>query len=434
MKRTGWLTAAAGLAFASPGYAQTLNLSDVALLASPDDDQAPDVRQRMEAEFEPIGARFGEVFVYPVATLEAGVSSNSLATEVAPRSDVWLNAQAGVRVVATSITSRLAFNASIGQVLNARLSSEDRTRFLTHFYYRGGSKDRSHWEFTLDGGHVATDRSSVNDVKSARSPIQFNHGTAQASYTHKLSRLSIAGTAVLGRFDYKDARDRAGLLIDQNYRDYSRYGARVEGRYDMGSDVQFIGRVGIDHLNYDFGRSSANFNPLTGFDRDSNTWRVEAGIGLALTDQLYGDATIGYARRTFKAQTNRPKSSGGPSFAANIVWLPSPSTSVRLSADRSFRESASPFFAGYRTVGATIKASHSPMRALILSGEASVHHLNPLGLSFNRTEYAFAGEAEYHLNRRYRLFAKAEHGRRDSGLALEDYRETQFKVGITLTL
>ncbi len=392
-----------------------------------------DVRERLSAYFQPIGGRIGSFYLYPELEAAGNFTDNIRATEDDRKSDGWIDASAGFRLVRPDPVRRLQAEARLGQTVHAQEQNEDRTSLLARLSYRDGPAEASHLLVSASAARQFVERRDVNDVKEARSPIRFDFLSGDLGYTGRLNRLALEGGVSLRRLDYHDARRPSGEPIDQDRRDFTRMTVRAQAGYELSPPVMLLMRGSFSRYDYDFGEGSAAFDPSRDSDRDSNLWRIEGGAGIALTDRLHGSATIGYSRRTFVSQPNPPKNSGGLSFSSELLWLPDPATSFRLEARSDFIESASPAIAGFRTAELQVTAQRSLSRALLLTGDARLRRLNPIGGGETRTEYEFGAELTYFLTRRYRLIGSGGVAGRSGGPPNSGFSTAYARAGVLAT-
>lgn len=399
----------------TPAVAQRVN--------SLDTPQVPlDALAIVADNYKPIGGRVGTFLLYPEGAVTANVTDNVLATDQAKRSDFYVDADAGFRLVRSAIDRRVVLQADVGRDFHANVPAEDRTRFGGRGFVRIGAADDTRWEFALSGRQDSIDRESVNNVQAARSPVQFLQFGGDAARYLRRGRYGFGVGITVARSDYQTAYDRSGGRLDQRYRNLTLYGGRGEVSYELRPGISALGKVSFDWLDYDLGPSDAGFIPGVDRNRDSKRYRAEVGARFSISDRLYGDATVGYSRRDYVAQLNPIKDVGGISFASNVIWQLTPSTSVHIDADRLFLESASRTIAGYRATGGGVRIDHSPAPALVLSATVNYRTIDPIGDGVNRDEYGALVEVTRFLSRRYRIVLQARHGGRTSDDPLFSYK------------
>jgi hypothetical protein len=394
-----------------------------------------DVMSRVAEEYQPVGGRVGSFFLYPQVDITAGATSNVLARPNNERSDVLFTTTASARFVRPSETDRIAISAQAGRTQHMRTSGENTTPLLARASWRLGAPDASRFDFNAVAARKYVARADINDQPDARSPVKYATFAADAGYTWVSNRVSLSAGGEIQRLNYVDAVPRgASALISQAFRDYTLFTGKAEVRYDMASDIALLSRGIFSRYEYDLDAGDPVFSLARDIDRDSNLYRVEAGIGFSRKDVIYGSITAGYSRRSFAQANNGALSSGGLSFAADVIWNPGPATTITLNADRAFLESASRVIAGFRTISVSGRIDQAVGRALVLSASSRFLSLEPIGNASTREEYQVAGEVNYFLTRRYRLIGIASYGSREPAANIDGFDEFKVRAGLRFTL
>lgn len=390
------------------------------------------VTQRLNEEFRPVGARLGAFIFYPQFSTQLRVTDNILATDSNKREDALLDANAGFRLVRSGSTDRLVMASQIGQTLHVRNNREDSTSLLTRMYYRLGPEDGSNLQLTGLAARQFVSRRNINNVVDSLSPVQLNVYSLESGYQMSLGRVTLSIDASVFDFDYNDTRTRGGAPLDQDFRDNMRLIVGGAARYDVDPRFAALVRGSYAQIEYSLDPGDRGFVAPFDVDRDSGTWRIEAGIAFATDSDISGSATIGYSRRVFSATLGRlPEDTGGLSFAADLAWNVSPSTTLRLDADRTFIESANPGVFGFRSTGGSVGIDHSPATAILIKARANYYDVEALGGLGDRTDYGGLGEISYYFSRRYRLVGSFGYIARDAEITRDAFNEIYGQIGIT---
>jgi len=386
-------------------------------------DVPPDVRERFDKEFQPIGARVGSFFVYPVVTAGAAVTDNVLATDSAARSDLVVETSASVRFIRPDPVNRVLVTAKVTKTIHEALSTENVLNGAISALFRRGNQTTSGFEVEAQAAWQHIDRRDINDVKDAAKPIPYAVYQGRGEYRFLSGRWRITPGISVRRLDVKNVAARSGGTIDEHYRDYRSIEGNLEARYAMSERLALIGRSSITKIDYDLGPNDAAFNALLDLDRDSLTYKTEAGVGMVWSPTLASSFTAGYSRRKFDARVNRPIDSGGFSFTGDLVWQPDPSSAIKLDVSRGFSESASRDIAGFRTLSANLRGERAVARGVIFGLEGALRHLEPIGPADNSTYYRAQADLTWYFTRRYRLIGKVSYSRRDTDLVDDSFQE-----------
>ena len=197
----------------------------------------------------------------------------------------------------------------------------------------------------------------------------------------------------------------------------------LEGRYQLGASTSAILHVERSEIDY----ADDNF---TGFNRDSVAYTFQAGIGLNITNLLRGDIRVGYL-----TQNNRdPRflDTSGVAFSVNVVYNVTPTTTIRLVADRSIEPGGSTVTTGnVRSTGA-ITVEHELLRNLIITGSGRYSVIDPQGPFTSATELEGRLGAIYYLSRRFRFNAGLDHYSRRGSFGRFDVNNAN--LGVTFSL
>lgn len=389
------------------------------------------VTQRLNEEFRPVGGRLGAFIFFPQVISTVRVTDNVLATDSNKREDAFLDASAGFRMVRQGSADRMTMQFQIGQALHVRNDLEDSTRLLARMNYRLGPEDGSNLQLTGLASRQFIPRQDVNNVVEARSPIQLNIFGVGSGYQHVLGRTTLSIDASVFSYEYNDSRTRAGTVVNQDFRNNVRLLVGGAARYDLSTRFAGLVRGSYTHIEYGLDPGDRGFVAPFNVDRDSATWRVEGGIAFSADSSVSGSATVGYSQRRFSATVGRlPLDSGGLSFAADLAWNATPSTTLRINADRSFLESADPALFGFFATGGSVGIDHSPATAVLVKVRANVRDVNAIGGIGDRTDVGASGELTYYLSRRYRLVGSLSYTHREAEIRNDAFQEIFGQFGI----
>lgn len=210
-----------------------------------------------------------------------------------------------------------------------------------------------------------------------RTPYYSYGGTLGA--TQRIGYASLNLRTSIDRFDYADVTTATGTT-SQQARNYTVYGLRLRGGYEITPGITPFIEAGADRRLHDLTRDA------NGYARDSSGMTVRVGSSVELARSLTGEASIGYTIRAY--EDARLQNMKAPLLAAALTWSISPLTTLNLRAESDVAETVVAGSSGARTYRATAALTHAFLRNF--TGTAS------LGLA--RSEYDGIGRTEDSLN------------------------------------
>jgi hypothetical protein len=387
------------------------------------------VADRARPDYLPIGGRLGSFFLYPTLSITAVATDNVLATDTGPEGDVYgiLRGEALLRSNFSRHSLRL--KAYADQSVHSKFSSEDVTQF-------GGQLDglievtrRTQLIVRGIAERQAEERTSYNNISSARSPVRYGHYLASFAVSQDLAPLALTAGISYERFSFRDAVDFSGTLLSQRYRNYGQLTGTASATYTVYPGLAVLVRGSADRRSYSLPAAS----PLQpgNQDRDSSGGRIEAGLQVAFTSLLYGEARVGYLTRNYSDLTFRDTS--GLSFGADLLWNVTPLTTLKFGADRSVQEASSTTTAGNRITQFDLSADHELLRNLIVSAAGSYARIAPLGPLPQSSSYGGRLEARYLMSRQVSFRAGYMYAKRTSPSPDNRFQENRGTATAILT-
>lgn len=397
------------------------------------------VADRERPEYAPIGGRLGSFILYPEFSLQGTATDNVFANSLNTHGDVYLDARAEARLQSLWSRHALAATAYVDQTAHARYPQEDTTQYGGSLGGTLNVSRRTIVALRVDGGRRTSERTYFLNVPASREPVRYDRYSSEIVAAQELYPVKLIGSFSITRFDYLNARDSTGAVLDLQNRDYDRYLGALVAVYEVSSNVGLLARAEFGKSDY---RLGANAPSNGGLARDSDSTRIEGGVTVGRPALLSGSVRAGYLQVRYDDPRYRGVS--GPSFAADLLWNVTPLTSVRLAADRTTDEGGSIYIAGYRTTAFGGTVDHELLRNLILTGRGSYAVSTPidvtpgspagLGLTQKAREAIAGADARYLVSRRFSLVGGYQYHRRSTADASFRYDENRVRVGVKVTL
>lgn len=195
------------------------------------------------------------------------------------------------------------------------------------------------------------DRRKVTARRDTRKPTESATDSFDAGLKTRLGGVGFSARVDYVTSDFEDARTRVGNFpVDQDFRDRGTWTEtfRITGSPD--ADVSWFGQVAFTQVDYD------EEPPAVLHKRDSDGYTASVGVTVDMTDNLTGEASVGWAGRSFD----------DPGFDdvtdlvvdASLTWTLSEATTIDLTAARGFEENTAAFSPIYVATAVGLSITH----------------------------------------------------------------------------
>ncbi len=386
------------------------------------------VADRAHPEYEPVPIAVGAFTLLPTATVRLTATDNYRARDTNRESDVYVAIRPAATLRSNWARHRLSIDSFYEQRVHFKLSDENSNSLGTTVR---GLYDISR-QTQLSGDFSARSdvesRSALGSFRGSAEPVRFSTLRAALGLAQSFNDLQLTGRGSLERTNFSDAKIDGGGEIDQDFRDFDRLTVSGNARYSLRGGIGLVGSVQYDETSYDFGPGSPGFVPGVTRDRESSGLSAQAGVSLELTRLIFGTIQAGYLSRRYKDPLFRDFN--GLSFSADILWNPTPLTSVTLRGSRSVEESASTTFSGNTRTDFNVRVDHELYRYVLISGDLDYSHFRANGPGPRGDEYGAQVAARYLIDRRFTLTGSLRHARRTSTLAGLRFNATSGTIGL----
>jgi hypothetical protein len=247
-------------------------------------------------------------------------------------------------------------------------------------------------------------------------------GTFGVDQTFNRLQLSTGGT--VDRTAYQASQLTGGSTDGNNDRNFNQYGGVGRASYEVLPWLKPFAEVQGDTRVHDLQADRG------GYRRDSNGGYAKAGTSFELTRLLTGEASIGYATRTYTDP--RLEKLTGLLTSASLIWSMTTLTTVKFIANTSVDESTSPGVSGVLTRTYTAEVDHDFRHWLSGVGRFSWGTQDYQGSSrFDRVS-SISGDLVYKLNRWFQLKSQVRHDWLDSSEVGASTAATVVMLGVRL--
>lgn len=378
---------------------------------------------RIEPAYKPRPILVGPVFAQPGISIVGGYDGN-----VFNRPD----AQAAALVtVMPSLALRTNFPRN-----EVRLSASGALRRFSRYQTENSEEYALNANGRLDIGarqaimisvsfdHLIEPRSSAGSVPDAAEPVSYDRFLANVGPSLNIGHFRLAPSIQYERVGYDAVALAGGGRADQSFRDTRamRGGVRID--YDFSGLVSAFTEGAYEDIDSTSAPAS--------LQRGSHNYTAMAGLRGQLSPVISGEVGAGYQSRDYTLPAYRDFQ--GVTFRADLQWYVTPLMTLRVQANRSFRNSGDRQVGGILTDAFTLSAYYDPLRNLRFSLTAGIEH-GDFGDVDTRTWRKSARlQAQYRVNRSLSIGGYARVLRQDvSGVPLVN-AFTSFSAGIGITV
>jgi hypothetical protein len=272
---------------------------------------------------------------------------------------------------------------------------------------------------------VGTDNPGSPNIQAGLSkyPLYATTG-GSLGIEQDFNRLRLTATANVDRTGYQDSQLTDGESTSNDDRNFNQYGGVGRVSYDLLPGLRPFGEIEGDSRVHDT-RFDRN-----GFQRDSSGGYVKAGTTFEFTRLLTGEASIGYAQRTYTDP--HLENLTGLLTSASLVWSATPLTTAKFIATTSVDETTVPGVAGVLTRTYTAEVDHDFRRWLAAVGKFTWGTLDYQGSGRLDKLTSVSGDLVYKLNREFQLKAEVRRDILDSNVPGGSNASTVVMLGVRL--
>ncbi len=379
----------------------------------------PPTPRRIKSEdrpFDPVGLYVGNLKLTPYVEQSVGYASNPLGISGSPRGSAASVSEIGVGLQSNWSRNELTGSARLGYNEYFQIPSASAPFGSGLVDYRvDASRDLT---FDTEG------RFSVASETGQQLGLGGSTGTltlvstygATGGVINKFGDLSIGLHGSVDRVQYQ------GGQLDTE--DYTDYGLKLRTSYRWTEAVQPFAEVAGDVRVYD------RTPDVNGYDRASTGIAGKAGLRLAFSQMLTGEADVGYGARAYRDP--RLSDVGTPLFDASLIWSVTPLTTITARTATALNDAVIAGASADINRSYTINVDHDLTRRIRLGLSATTSSDHYVGVNTTDRSYVLGATAEYHVSREIVLKASATHTQFVSGTGGGSYKADTVLVGVRL--
>jgi hypothetical protein len=367
--------------------------------------QPPRKRLKIDDDpFGPVGDYVGGFLIKSALELRSGYDTNPGRTFVPKGSPVYVIApeflavsdwerHALVADLRGSFTGYTNTFPPVDGVVSSAPTNVDRPDFTGHV---DGRLDVTHDTRLLAQTRlrVATDNPGSPNVQVglARYPVYATFG-GTFGLDQNFNRLQVSGGATVDRTVYQNSVLTDGSVTSNDDRNYNQFGGLGRVSYDLIPGLKPFGEIDGNVRSHDL------LVDRNGYQRNSSGGSVRAGTTFEFSRILIGEASIGWAARTYEDPRLLPLQ--GLLTSASLIWSATPLTTAKFIATTSIDETTVPGVSGVLTHLYTAEVDHDFRRWLTGIGKFTWGTQAYQGDSRFDRIYSISGDLVYKMNRSF---------------------------------
>ena len=370
------------------------------------------------------GYRVGAFLVQPEAAISGVYDSNIFATRNREVEDGILVFSPELDV--SSTWDRHKLDIDLGGAFG-RYNSNDDEDYDDYWITTDGRydfTDNSNVFAGLGYSSEHEDRGSPEASAAGDEPTTFQSSRLHAGASHSVGRATLRLGGTYEQLDFDDA----GPLDNQD-RDRDLIGAGVRLSYQLHPQYTVYGQGVWDERDYD--ERVDDF----GFQRDSDGYRIGAGVQLTFSNRLKGEAYLGDISQDY--DDARFSSVNELDFGGSLRWFAAPRTTLTAELERSLEETTLVNSSAYLFTSLSGRVRHRLTPRMNINAGVSLAEADYQDVSRNDEYYSAQLGMRYYLAPRwylgaeYRVFMRNSDTREDVNNAaspqeLDDYGRNQF--------
>lgn len=359
-----------------------------------DQDRNTSLREQIQLENGPLGIRRGTLLVFPRLSAGIGASDNPFLAGGDTDGDVYARVSPGVDVRSDWARHRIDLNAS---AVLTRFAREDRLNRTE--WNLGASGQLDVGDYANVGAEARISRVQEEPFTSgldAATAIlsRYERAFAALRAARQVGRTRFSATAAVEDYSFGDLEVNDGTTISQAARDRRDWtgAGQAEYAFSPGAVVYLQGTYVVT----DYGRPDNALEPA----RDSQSWRLLAGVNADLPGRLRGTVAAGYTHRNFDSPAYDPVS--GFSAQGELTWFADPLTNITLRGRRLLQEAPIGGDAFFEN-SARLTAERAVRRNLLLGVTGYLGQINYVRSPLDFQVRQAGASAEYFAPRWYDL-------------------------------
>jgi hypothetical protein len=370
------------------------------------------VGSRVPRGYEAYPHPVGSFNLFPSLITDLRATDNFRASSINPQSDFYVTLAPQLQARSNWSRHRLNASAYFSQSIHANLTTENVSQFGAEANGQIEITRATRINFDGTADQQVENRADLGAQQGLPIPVTFRTLGANIGLTHDANQLTLNGSLGVNRVDFSNPTTASGIVVDQTFRDSTRYTGVLGASYDLRSGVSIVVRGQYDEQQFPFGPGSPGFDPAGAINRNSKGYVIEGGVALELSSLIVGTLRVGHLDRQY--EDPRLQDVSGLSYSVDLLWNATPLTSLRLRAGRTIEDTASTIAAGNTRDQVEFIVEHELYRNLLLTGDLRYSEFSPNGPGSDGQEFSAGLAARYRIDRHWTINGRLAYDQRTS--------------------
>ncbi len=377
-----------------------------------------------EEPYAPTGLRLGGIKVLPAIESAAGYDSNALRSSSGTKTKGSRLYQVTPELSLQSDWSRhaLQFDLRGSYSYYADVDNANRPNLDAKLTLRGDVKTDSVVTLELKE-KVDSQRPGSADLSSAVKGRPLYYVTSGSlGWAEKFGYATVTATGTIDRSDYQDGTTFSGGTLSQKDRNYTAYGGKLRGAYELSPGISPFVEVSADTRSYD------EKVDTSGYRRSSVGVVAKVGTTLELTRTLTGEVSVGWGARNY--DDTRLANLTGAVVDTSLIWQLSPVTKATLKAGTEFAETSQGGSSGALGRKVSLEVAHDLLRNLTITSTAGFARADYQGISRIEDTINAGLKLDYRIDRNFVVRSSYAFDRALSSTAGQSNLSHTFLMGL----
>lgn len=381
--------------------------------------------KRLADSYQPKGVELGLFLLMPKIETEEQYNSNVFATRNDVKSDLLTVVRPEMTLRSRFSEHELSIHALAEKYLYRKFTADNRLDYAADV--NGRYDVQAGTEVTGFAQYFSRheDRSSPDEA-GGLNPTPTAGIVGRLGGKHESGRYIFAAEVATQRLTFERVTTGTGTIVPNEDRDRWDLDGKVRGSYEMFPGYAAVTQVSANTKRYD------QSHDRNGYERSSSGYRVEAGIGLDISQLLRGDFLVGYLAQDYLDP--RFKDPQGLSLRATFNWTPDKLTIVVPTLERSVSETTKAGASGLVRTSGSVLVRHELARNILLSGYTSAAYSESVGVKSADWTYEGRLKATYALAPEAYIGTEAAYKFKDTLNDATGFRQTIVSVRLGLQL
>lgn len=378
------------------------------------------VLDRARPEYDAQGVPVGGLTLYPTLAAEVAGDDNIFRGPVKTSDAIW------------TVSPRLDLRSNWDQNAVELFGQLDHLEYQTQ-----SSETRTNWSvgglgrLDLAPGSFLSNETSYFDTHEARtspdlaltalSPTRYRRIHSDGAATGQFSLFTLSAAVSYDRFDFDSTQLIGGGLIDNHDRDRNVYQITGKAGYELAPEQTVFVQLTYDKRDFD------QLLDRNGFDRNSDGYRIDAGVEMMLSPVIRTTAYAGWLKQNYTAPL---RSVSTMDFNVKLDWFATELMTGHLVASRIIDDTtvSGASSADIRHIGASL--DYELLRQLILQPHIDYYDAKFNGITRDDRTTSAGIEAKYLINGYLALYTGYNYEQRTTNAPGRDFNDNLVTLGI----